>query len=320
MVKGNWERRAEIGLLRRKEEKERKAAKKAGVKSASAVAASLLARDSSSELTNLESLQCFCFSEEEEAAVCSEYLRAGECSHAGKKGDKKKDKKERACKWGHDTECLRDVLDKVEMQAETDTEPRIVGPFDLRMISSKRHRQIAFIGVNGECVYDHLNPFLWVGSKFNIAKARAGSVTSEVSEPGDDDKEEKKEEDDEEEEKLGVGIAKCPAGDGGEGGEVSGDTAVLRDLLFKVTRKCPEHLGSFLSDEEVAWAKEVSKPFKEMVNSSALLRGRIREARSAKSGILCKKKKEEKKKSKKAANVSSKAKIDGFARGGATGS
>lgn len=337
MVKGNWERRAELSVLRRKEEKDRKAAKRLGYKSAAAVAASLLARDTSSELTGIESLKCFCFSEEEEGViVCSEYLRTGGCRHAGKKGDKKKDKKERSCKYGHDTECIQDVFDKASIELPTEeTEPRIVGPFDLRLISSKRHRHIAFIGVNGECVFDHLNPFVWVGSKYNN-KARAGSVTSEVSEPGDVDNDEggidRDFAMDSTAEGGGACVEKCPAGTPSpllsQGDELECATLAqdqesitkARDLLFKVTRKCYASIGSYLEDEEVAHTKEICKSFKDSVLQSLVLRTRIKEARSARAGALSKKKKAERKKSIKAANIGSKAKIDGFARGGATGS
>ena len=164
MVKGNWERRAELSVIRREKEKERKAAKKAGVKSAQAVAASLLAREGTIE--ELESLQCFCFAEGLQE-VCSEYLRTGDCSHVEKRGKKKEGK---ACKYGHDTECLIDVFDSSSidlLDADTETtEQCVVGPFDLRALSTKRHHNLAFIGVNGSLVYDHKYPFLWVNSKY----------------------------------------------------------------------------------------------------------------------------------------------------------
>lgn len=318
MVKGNWERRAELSVIRREKEKERKAAKKAGVKSAQAVAASLLAREGTIE--ELESLQCFCFAEGLQE-VCSEYLRTGDCSHV----EKKSKKKEKACKYGHDTECLRDVFDSSSidlLHAGTEsTEQCVVGPFDLRALSSKRHHNLAFIGVNGSLVYDHKYPYLWVNSKYNIAKSRGDSITLDADSEGGSGRLR--------DDSLGEGdvtFVKCaapPAGKLKEEGENEGEEgrggAVVSMVLFKVLKRNFDCVCSYLSSEEVATTKSICRKTKEAVQTSGYLRERLREAKAQHAATLSKKKKADKKKKTKAAGMGTKMKVDGFARGGATG-
>ena len=328
MVKGNWERRAEISMLRREKEKERKVAKKAGYKSSSAVAASLLNR--SEEVS--ECMQCYCFAEDQEQVCCSEYLRTGSCENMRMAKGKKKD----MCKLGHDTECLRDVFDSKNIDVripEQSTEERIIGPFDLRVLSTKRHVDIAFIGVNGELVFDHVNPQLWVDSPFNLKlKGRSDSVGDAGEGQGG-----------------GGGSTKSRSGSIVRGDDADGETAAKSsassassgdveatadvssspslttaadstELMNKVWKLYTDRVCSFLCTHEVARAREVNRTLKGYLQSCSVCRERVKEASTLYASAVSKRKKAEKKKNQKAAGVGKKNnKIDGFARGGATG-
>jgi hypothetical protein len=336
MVKGNWERRAEISMLRREKEKERKVAKKAGYKSSSAVAASLLNR--SEEVG--EYMQCYCFAEDREQVCCSEYLRTGSCENVRMAKGKKKD----MCKLGHDTECLRDVFDSknIEVQSpEQSTEERIIGPFDLRVLSTKRHADIAFIGVNGELVFDHVNPQLWVDSPFNLkVKGRSDSVGDAGEGQGERGGSSKSRSDsmvrgDDAYGETAAKLSALASSSSSSSSSSSGDVEATADapsspslttaadsteLMNKVWKLYTDRVCSFLCTHEVARAREVNRTFKVFLQSCSVCRERVKEASTVHASALSKRKKAEKKKNQKAAGVGKKNnKIDGFARGGATG-
>lgn len=197
-----------------------------------------------------------------------------------------------------------------------------MGPFDLRALSLKRHHNLAFIGVNGSLVYDHKYPLLWVNSKFNIAKSRADSITSDADSEGGSGRLRG--------DSLGEGdvtFVKCaapPSGELKEEGEKEGEEgrggAVVSTVLFKVLKRNFECVCSYLSSEEVATTKSICRNFRLAVQSSGYLRERLREAKAQYAATLSKKKKADKRKKTKAAGMGIKMKVDGFARGGATGS
>jgi hypothetical protein len=313
MVKGNWERRAELSVKRREAEKEHKAKKRAGVKSGSAIASSLLARSSGSEVP--WSIQVYMFKEEEASMVCSKYLRGNECDQKdfkkGSRGAKK------GCRLSHYTETL-EVVEEVG-NIEEDEEEAVIGPFDLHSLSTKRYTKIAFIAVDGVLVFDHKRDVVWLESELSASKSRSGSMVDappsasfpakKEGAPGEDTPD------------IGD-VRKCPPGACPPGAEeaCAGTVTVTKTsttLLMKALKRGISHMGVFLEDYEIVRMRAVNKEVKAYIASCSTTRTRLREGQTLRAGALAKRRKEEKKKRQKMDKK--KDKKDGFARGGASG-
>ena len=274
MVKGNWERRAELGMLRREAEKETKAKRRAGVKSGSAIAASLHARSTGSETP--WSIVVYLFAEDEGLRVCSRYLRGDACDQKdfkkGARGMKK------GCRLSHDTETLAGLEGTGSI--EEDDEQAVVGPFELSSISTKRYAKIAFIAVDNVLVFDHRREAVWLESEFAAAKSRSGSV---VDAPLASSEKEGVEETEDV-------VAKCPPT------LEEGGTSSSAMLLLKALKKEIGYVSCFLENQETARMREVCKEVKSFIASNSTIRARLRESQSLKSRVLAKRKKDEKKK------------------------
>ena len=216
----------------------------------------------------------------------------------------------KGCRFSHDTETL-EVIEGVG-SIEEDVERAVIGPFDLRSITTKRYARIAFIVVDGVLIFDHKRDSVWLESEFSRSKSRssslvdvppAASVSTNIGEG-------------EGEEAFDSGsVQKCAPSL--EEASANAATDMSAALLLKALKREIDRVSMFLEDHEMARVREVSKDVKAYVASSSMIRSRLREAQNLMAGVLAKRKKSEKKKKQKMTKTQDKK--DGFARGGASG-
>jgi hypothetical protein len=148
MVKGNWERRAEMVAARRLEERANKLNKAAGAKqfaSGESVATKLLRdtllRDGGARIEAW-------LEQEPPEMICHSWLRQEKCS-------------QKKCKYRHETNVAHLADLSYDPQTEHSAEPLCVGPIPLTDVIKKDYSKLRLIAVNGSCVYDHLFPDVW---------------------------------------------------------------------------------------------------------------------------------------------------------------
>lgn len=146
MVKGNWERRAELADVRRAEAKAKKLARRQPKAAAPESVVNKLIRDES-----IATLNCLVWLENNEAVkVCSAHFRGEMC------GNKK-------CRIFHPSSTIAH-LRGVPLPGDGDAEMEDVAcnePILLHSVETRQLSRIRFISVDGRCVFDATQPGVW---------------------------------------------------------------------------------------------------------------------------------------------------------------
>lgn len=297
MVKGNWERRAELAALRREEEKARKLEKKSRGSSTKVSAESVVSR---LKREGVEA-QCWLAAVDEASAVsvCRAFFRTGFCSA-------------KRCRLLHGPSpiahlkgvCYRDEGGDGNGVAEAGEELACdSSPVALSDLSTKNYRRLSFLAVGGVCVFDYTDPSVWerYSASLVVSCAVAVDPRAPIAE-GEDEDEDRDDFGENEDEKEGA-AQRRPF----EFTIVSKE-GVARGLLSCVL--------SFLSVRDVfASFVFVSHKARKGVLSDSEMRLRRRAAFGDVSSLLSKKSKAEKKKRNKQAYIGSQDKVDAYARG-----
>lgn len=317
MVKGNWERRAELASLRREEEKSLKAAKRelraTGSKIISAEGAITRLRNRATQSI----VHCWLDSsrapETQEDSkrprgnslstlercdlVCKSWFRTNFC-------EKKR------CKLPHNPSPiahLRGVVFDVDGDEEEEERSCCPEPVTLESITSKDFQRLRFIAIASRCIYDYSRPSVWdcfmqesiddvLHANFKCLAIKEGSNEDEIGEiiePNGGCHKKSDVEDKHDRQKFSsVFFGKRGAA-----------------LLFPVVLSylsVAEIFGNFIL---------VSREVKKRILGDEQTRERRRTTYGGFSAVLSKEKKQERKKKKKNSFLPAKDKVDAFARG-----
>jgi len=288
MVKGNWERRCELALQRRLENKERKEKKKTAQKVANGD--SVFARLSTFEDLFFSRIDSY-LEKDSGDLVCSSFMRTGECTH-------------KKCKFSHDCEPI--FLMNTEKVFGVDQEINVFHvPF--REVHSKHRLFVRFVGVDGLLVFDHLNPDIW--NKY---------LSSRNTEHIDSIKEQSQEDIFDKEE---IELNTKEIEPNSHFAEHSYDDE--DEKFYNINNLEPLALHvvlGFCSNQMIFDMLLTCKNLKLMIHKDSIFRSRRRDSLGVISGVLSKQKKEAKKKKIKTANIKKAgSKKDEFARGGPGG-
>ena len=318
MVKGNWERRAELASLRRETAKKAKAERKAGslTVTAEAAASKLVADTKISENAILSAWLVDGGSDEGSAKsggdICMAHFRSFEgCTL------KKCKKYHPGITIGH-LRNLQEFQDKNEV-ASTGGEMVIKGPYPLRDIKPSIYSAIHFISVDGRCVYDWLNTQQYIDYCNELSGTRGSAMHAANSNISNENAlrmqmtglqlEHVHEEDDEDHNDNDIDI---------DDKTVVNHSPSVSALETHFTCFAPEYASTtsiiitYLSSYDIIKLKQCSINCKKSMNSNIIARKSIREAE-----IIYNNNNNKKKKKKKASiHVSTNAKVDSFARGG----
>jgi hypothetical protein len=324
MVKGNWERRAELVAARREEERNKKAQKSVKSKDASAESVMTKLQRDSSLLDSGAKIEVW-LEPDTPVLVCTNWLRTEECSV-------------KKCKFVHATNIAHLKGMELNFLTKQPTENMCVGPVPFDNVTSKDFAAIRFIAVNGTCVYDFSFPEVWVkwqaerlqylgglclsrksNELFSIPEC-GGIEVSGVDVCGI----------------RGAGVVRVGPAEYEEDEVVAGALMLSLEPLPEV-QKSPDFglffldsanqsmgpfsvilskLVLFLTPDETLRLAQGSKTLYQQSIKVELVRLRRKEGLSAYMSDVSKLKKSEKKKKIKQANVKKESKKDGFARGG----
>jgi len=326
MVKGNWERRAELAAQRRAEEKARKASKgtKQKMTNVESVVARLTQRffPGEVELHVIEAWLRLEWEEEGDGSdmCCSAFFRTRLCA-------------QRKCKFAHPPlEILLARLLNVpfdESKDEGKQEEACCLPVPLSAVSRRDivAGKVLFLAVDSALVYDHKNGNVWdewaeqKEKSMSLRESGAGGVILE----GDEGEEDEEEGDGKDQGLVGDHFRKSAEReeDGNTGGglkEASSSSSnshfcVLADAQRGFLHHHPllfGHCLSFLSEFDVFITLcSSAKVLKKVIFAN----DRCREMRKAALALFASRLKSEKKKKKKNAFIKSQDKVDAFARG-----
>jgi hypothetical protein len=319
MVKGNWERRAELVAARRLEERANKANKAAGAKqfASGESVATKLSRDS--QLQDGGARIEAWLEQNSPELMCHSWLRLEKCT-------------QKKCKYTHETNIAHLSDLNCDPQEERPTEPLCAGPIFLNDVPKKDYSRLRFIAVNGACVYDHLFPDVWSqwsAQRAVVTAALDKSKLPPIAEAAEASRTRLKSD--------GEDSAEC--GDEELDGSRPRDSAMddLSQSVQGLILSGPDFSAFFLDPDHQAIA-----PFASIITSIMLqlnaqdagklaLANKAMHAQSLKTEIFrlrrregmaayvveqSKAKKQEKKKKAKQANVKKDSKKDAFARGG----
>ena len=353
MVKGNWERRAELASKKRAEAKERKAAKKSGAVVNPESCCHKLAADAGLRARGAR-LEVYVRDDEDNnetgsggAVVCRHHFRRGDCTV-------------KRCRLMHDERCTLAHIRNVRRDPDAATngdvedvigapsvpEPRCLPPQPLHeTLPLTDWGALMYITVDDECVFDYAAPSVW--NKWITAHRAAatvaamgritGGVLTTVNEDGVDEDEEDDDVDDDDEDNDG----NADETSDGDVVEVRGD----RDAGVNITprraatpcqkgsrgsrsffcgeaglvARCPPAMAllfALIAVKDMAAVMQCCKAMKTCALRDDGYRQRRREALALVASKLSKQKKDDKKKRAKNANVKKTDKKDGFARGG----
>ena len=221
MVKGNWERRAELASMRRAEEKERKALKKTGGKAVNPESILQKLYKDSFLKENGARIDVYVADPEGDMMCCGAHLRTADC-------------RMKRCRLMHDDSVsiahLRHLppiggipcgkedvggcrpppvpLAVVDSSSSSMPEKRCLPPCTIdEIMPLKDWSALMFVAVDGECIYDYLTPEVWnnwsTKHRALVAEARtssrAGLSTVHEGTGGDDDDNDDSDEGNEEE-------------------------------------------------------------------------------------------------------------------------
>jgi hypothetical protein len=275
MVKGNWERRAELASLRREEEKERKAQRKAGDKVPSSEA--VVSRLRGEGL--VEGCRCWLDQLDAEAEVCHAYFRSGECLV-------------RRCKYPHLASPISHLSNLAYPLGDGLLTERPCSSTSVALadISSKEYRSVRFISVGTRCVYDASAPSVWRAFSETFISRAIERLTIKEEVEGEEE------------------------ADGDEDGD-AGDKERKPNAFIESPKVLSLVLSFLSVQDVFGSLVVVSRSLKKGVLSDGPLRERKRAAFGAAASHLSKMKKIEQKKKSKAAFVGEKDKVDAYARG-----
>ena len=317
MTKGNWERRAEMSLIRRTEAKEKKASRNDTTKIKPESVLQKLHRDQELALSGVR-VDVY-LSDPSEHMICKCYMRRDDC-------------RIKKCKLPHDGVTVAHLKNvpytvNTDIHALRESEKTSLPPVPLDEVAAKESGRIMFISVDGSCIYDYLHPEVWHQwialhqpiildsdeCASSIAKTEksthcpfgASSGTSGTDNAVSEEIESKSDVEDISDERGGREELALI------GSSSSKPVFFVSEGEGKVASK----IFTFLSDEDVISLLCCSKVTKSMCLKDEVVRQRKKEAISLLSHDLSKKKKEEKRKKAKNACISKVDKKDAFARG-----
>ena len=320
MVKGNWERRAELAAQRRDEDKRLRAERKERVAGGGTVSAESVVtrlRQQQHAQGQDEGMLCWLSSSSPlpSPAVCRAMYRTGFCST-------------RKCRLVHPASPspisrLRGVICFEEAEAAEVEEEVDPTPVDLFDLSSKQLCRLRFVSIGGLCVYDYAENCVWVRycqelsslthkiSRLAIQEEKEGDGAGEAGgKRGGEEEASGKD-------KYGDEKEACDDAAGGGVGDDARLTlngTILQNKLNAL--KILPLILSFLTVRDIFCGfAVVSCRTRSGVLGDAASRLRKKTAFGQVSGLLSKKARAENKKSKKKAHIGQKDKIDAFARG-----
>jgi len=344
MVKGNWERRAELATKKRQEAKERKALKKSGAVVNPESCANKLAAD---VVLRARGARIEVYVRDDAgggSVVCRHHFRRADCAV-------------KRCRLLHDERCTLSHVRNVRRDPDSSDgrgtgngigdgavaaavgsvpEPRCLPPQPLlEALPLPDWTALLFVTVDDECVFDHAAPDVWNEwiAQHRAGAAAAGAVGTlpTVKEDDDDDDDGGDGDDDsdngeEGRHKDGDGdcSAGCVHGEGQTPVRPAPDGGRARPRSFfcgeaGLVARCPPAmtlLFAFAAVKDVGAAMQCCKAMKTCALRDESFRQRRREALALVASKLSKQKKDDKKKKAKNANVKKTDKKDGFARGG----
>ena len=315
MTKGNWERRAEMSLIRRTEAKEKKASRNDTTKIKPESVLQKLHRDQQLALSGVR-VDVY-LSDPSEHTICKCYMRRDDC-------------RVKKCKLPHDGVTVAHLKNvpytvNTDNHALQESERTSLPPVPLDEVAAKESGRIMFISVDGSCVYDYLHPEIWhqwialhqpiildsdectssIAMKeksthcpFEISSGTSGTDTA-VSEEGKSD----------------VEAIRDESGGREDNPFISSSSSKRIFFVAEGEGKAASKIFTFLSNEDVISLLCCSKVTKSMCLKDEIVRQRKKEAISLLSHDVSKKKKEEKRKKAKNACISKVDKKDAFARG-----
>jgi hypothetical protein len=207
MVKGNWERRAELASQRRLEAKEKKTAKKQGKLVSIESILNKLKRDDQL-ISSGAKVEIF-LADPDESLVCRIHFRTEECNS-------------KKCRYSHDCVTIAHLSNTngaTDDMGKLPHEKRCLPPVLLSSINSGACASaVMFISVDNECVFDHEDPGIW--NQWITRHNQRNSVDNR-GHPGEDTREasrlpvcyEAEEEDDDDDEGLDGGGKEVNYGD-----------------------------------------------------------------------------------------------------------
>lgn len=329
MVKGNWERRAELAANRRLENREKKKNSKEKVATGESVRARLL---SPKFVTNPSNILVWCVSGEQRA-VCSNWFRADSCTL-------------KKCKLGHrgaTVSHLRDVY-RGELPLETPSERMCDPPVPLESLPARDSNLIHFVAINNRCVFDYLFPEVWNTFLFEcVTLAVAASDTTQDS-TREDTAQNIISTQNEAAKATDTVLSLVPvrgrartisadqnilqhanllhAVEGETAAQAPGSASLLDSAAFlnlwKSSGACA-HILSFLPDKDMMQVSLCNKDLRKQCLENSTFRHRKREYFSRVAGTYSKSKKAEQKKKKVQAHTKTLSKKDEFARGNSGG-
>lgn len=320
MVKGNWERRAELASQRKADGKLKKEMKKetpSGERNKQESVYNKLIKDEAlqeKDATDAYPLIWVWLQSEEETTVCSEWFRNESC-YAGKK-----------CKIPHPSVTVAHLLFNAEAPPYEIKDVQCDEPVPFRSIIRRNVNRICFIAVAKECIFDSGNPSIW---QTWYAK-RAPSIDLKglgTIDEGEELVEGVDKVTEEAEKMIALLTIDCKSSDS----DISSQKSILLSLVSAPDKRLVVHMLSYLSNNDMLRFLHLSKALRLQClseefahdNSGRILHLRYKEALSVNMSkmkeVMSKMKREEKKKKSKQAHISGKqGKKDGFARGGAS--
>ncbi|KAJ1391296.1 hypothetical protein B484DRAFT_459504 [Ochromonadaceae sp. CCMP2298] len=313
MVKGNWERRAELVATRRLGEKAIKANKKSTKTKpvgGESVLTKLLRDTLLLESTPPPVILLWLESDPPEA-VCRSWLRTEACP-------------QRKCKNKHESSLGRVIGIAYDAEDGQTIEMMCGDPVELRSVAIRDANRLRFVTVNGTCIFDHQYPDLWVEwllyrSPIKPAEGEELSLQT-IKEAGDGG------------DGAAEGADEAEAGPGSDPAQDEGELSMEKLSLSPASfsrffldfdnqsaapfAKVMVGLLPFLTNEEVVRLVMTNKHMLHHGLKIEWVRARQREGLALFSSQQSKAKKSEKKKKIKNANVKRDSKKDGFARGG----
>lgn len=181
MVKGNWQRRAELAAARRAEEKIKKESKKGNDVSLESVAFKLL----NNPFVMESRVECWLLYGSRDILgptreignsrlVCSQFLRKGVCNALKK------------CKLNHDSCYSLAAIRGIELLIDADIEDDCEGPMLLSQVPKSTLSKtgvniIRFIAVDGRCVFDYSNRNVWSSYCISLTELSKSSNEGRLS-------------------------------------------------------------------------------------------------------------------------------------------
>jgi hypothetical protein len=349
MVKGNWERRAEMALIRRKEAKEKKANRNRPKSVSSEAAWSKLHADEALQKSGAGITVWLEDASDDAPPVCSSWFRCEEC-------DVKK------CRLSHDQVTvahLRNIAAEVFEcddggSSELIRQERVCLPTKpLRDVTAREAVHIMVIAVDNTCVFDYRNPEAWTQWQASRSAAGAGAggasrtlhTVLEEAHDGDMNENSDNNSDSDDNHDRNGGSSDDEDGDGESrtvfkmaakldrlavlpgtdatslhtSGSVSGIFTRADTGLVHGAEAIATCLFSLLDMPDLVALLQTAKALKAYCQRNELFRRRKRECLSELAHELSRQKKEEKKKRVKSANAKKTDKKDAFARGGGNG-